>query len=223
MRDVITSVAAFLILAILATGVYLAHEHYQRARASTSVNAPQIADLESIINTLLGGSPATPAVAPPVPTLTPTPPTRPRQSGTPSTPLPPPPTPQALPTPTPVTTSTTTVARYPYTLQHQPRHDNACGGDLIAGAIQDAHGNPLAGIIVRLEENGHVQTTQTANNGEKKGHYEFRLSPKPQRVFIGIIDEGGNPLSPRVEILHLLPDSGYEAFHCHYIDWQYNR
>ncbi len=222
MRDVITSVTAFLILAILATGVYLAHEHYQRARTATNIAAPKVADLEGFINTLLGGNPGTPPVAPPGPTFTPTLQVHTQRRGPTPTPPPPPPTPQALPTPTPGATSTA-IARYPYTLQQQPRHDNACKGDAIIGHIQDAQGNPLAGVIVRVESNGEIHTTQSANNRGRKGYYIFRLSPHPQRVVIGIVDEGGNPLSPRVEILHLLPNSGYETSHCHYVNWQYNR
>ncbi len=229
MRDAITSMAAFLILAVLATGVYLARDHYQRARTTTEINAPAIADIEGFVNTLLGGNPATPPPAVAMPTLpsvtaSPTATPLPRAgAATPTpTPLPPPPTPQALPSPTPVATASATV-RYPYTLRAQPRHDNACGKDMVAGRIQDAQGKPLAGVIVQLKGDFGVKTVQTSSNAGQKGRYAFHLSGDPQRLFIGIVDEGGNPLSPRVEILHLLPNSGYEAFHCHYVDWQYNR
>ncbi len=242
MRDVTTSVAAFLILAVLATGIYLAIQKYHQVNAAASAIAlPDVDTVEDLVNSLLGGG-STPAPPPPTPSgaakhqTTPTPPPAtpsptvthqaPRTAATPPateepTPtLAPPPTPVAPPTPTPAATAAVT-RRFPFALQGPVRHDNECPGQYIMGVVRDTRGNPLAGVTVRMEdEYGNSATQVSKSTPGEVGRYDFVLTGVPRRIYVWIVDEGGNPISPRVEILHLLPNSGYEAFTCHYVDWQ---
>lgn len=89
------------------------------------------------------------------------------------------------------------------------------------GLVRDAQGRPLAGVTVWMEDEFGNRATQVSKStpGEQ-GRYEFVLTGEPRRIYVWIVDEGGSPISPRVEILHRLPNSGYETFPCHYVDWQ---
>jgi len=90
--------------------------------------------------------------------------------------------------------------------------------------VRDAQGRPLGGVTVRMEDEFGNSATQVSQSGPgEAGRYAFALTGKPRRVYVWIVDEGGTPISPRVEILHLLPNSGYETFPCHYVDWQKTR
>ncbi len=247
MRDVMTSISVFLVLAVLLTGAYLAWHDIQNPDAGAFLPATDIQDVEDFINSLLGNpnapgptpvqpplvlltprnqtpvltataqtlrpggtSTATPTAAPPspTPTLTPTVP-------------PPPPTPAPLPTPTPVPTPTP-LPPYPYVLDGSIRHDTACPGEYIIGVVRDARGNPIPGVTVRMEdEYGNGDTRVTKSNPGEVGRYEFVLAGPPRRIYVWVVDEGGNALSPRVEILHRLPNSGYETMTCHYVNWRH--
>lgn len=241
MRDVTTSVAAFLILAVLATGIYLGIQKYHQADVTVStVVLPGADAMEDFVNALLGSG-TTPAPPPPTqavapgphtPTPSPSPPTatatrgaarapaKPSATVQPTLTLAPPPTPVAPPTPTPAVTAATARA-FPFALQGPVRHDNECPGQYIMGTVRDSAGNPLAGVTVRMEdEHGNSATQVSKSSPGEIGRYNFVLTGEPRRIYVWIVDEGGNPISPRVEILHLLPNSGYEAFTCHYIDWQ---
>lgn len=233
MRDVTTSVAAFLILAVLATGIYLGFQKYHKAQAMpTAAALPDLNAVEDVINTLLGGG-STPVPPPTVGAVlaTPSPPgTTPVPPGpTPAAPrlgtgaaatAAPPPTPAPLPTPTPVTPAAA-APHFSFTLRGPVRHDNACPGHFVQGTVVDAQGRPLAGVTVRLEDElGHRATEVSTSTLEERGKYEFSVGEEPRRIYVWVVDEGGNAISPRVEILHLLPNSGYEAFPCHYVDWQ---
>ncbi len=233
MRDVTTSVAAFLILAVLATGIYLGVQKYHQAQAMPqSAALPDLNAVEDLINTLLGGG-STPAPPPTIgaalatpsgPASAPTQPAATRAAPRPTTgtaaPAAPPPTPAPLPTPTPVTT-VAAGPHFPFTLRGPVRHDNACTGQSVQGTVVDAEGRPLAGVTVRLEDElGHRATEVSQSTPNKRGKYEFPVGTEPRRIYVWVVDEGGNAISPRVEILHLLPNSGYEAFPCHYVDWQ---
>jgi hypothetical protein len=102
------------------------------------------------------------------------------------------------------------------------QHDNACPGQYVIGVVRDARGQPLPGVTVRMEdEYGNGDTRVTKSNPGEVGRYEFVLTGPPRRIYVWIVDEGGDPLSPRVEILHRLPNSGYEAFQCHYVNWRH--
>lgn len=92
------------------------------------------------------------------------------------------------------------------------------------GIVRDGQGRPLVGVTVRMEDEfGNGDTRVTKSNPGEEGRYDFVITGPARRIYVWIIDEGGNPLSPRVEILHRLPNSGYEAFSCHYVDWQRTR
>ncbi len=222
MRDVTTSVAAFLILAILTTGIYVGVQKYQEAQALPVTSPlPGLDAVEGVINTLLGGGEAPTAPPPlvesrPSPTDTPTP-VPPRTSE--RAPLVPPPTPVPLPTPTPLPSPAAALG-LPFSLRGSVRHDDACGSPAILGTVWTEDGRPLPGITLRLEdEQGNSVTQISASQAGQRGQYRFDIDETPQRYTLWIVDEGGNALSPRVEILHRLPNSGYETFPCHYIDW----
>ncbi len=235
MRDLTTSISAFLVLAILLTGVYVAVQSYERVDRATAIALPDANEVEDVLNAILGGGegptpPPPPSVVfrkpSPTPTPSPTVPTEPA-SGTPAatpptaTPTlpPPPPTPAPPPTPTPGPTPTP-LPRFPYVLSGTIRHDNACPGEYVIGVVRDARGTPLAGVTVRMEdEYGNGDSRVTKSGAGETGRYEFVLYGPPRRIYVWIVDEGGNAISPRVEIMHLLPNSGYEAFKCHYVDW----
>ncbi len=231
MRDVTTSVAAFLVLLVIATGLYLSVQGVQARQPVAAREVFDVQALEEVVNTLLSAGEVD---YPPPPTLTPRPVT-PSPSPTPTptavilptatpTPPPPPPTPAPPPSPTPASPTPAARPRFLFVLAGTMRHDNACPGEYVMGTVRDARGVPLAGITVRMEdEYGNGDTRVTKGNPGEVGRYDFVLLGPPRRVYVWIVDEGGNPLSPRVEILHRLPNSGYEAFRCHYVDWQRTR
>ncbi|NPA91510.1 MAG: carboxypeptidase regulatory-like domain-containing protein, partial [Chloroflexi bacterium] len=133
---------------------------------------------------------------------------------------PPPPTPKPINTPTPGPTPTP-IPPFPYVLDGRVTHDNKCPGEYIIGVVKDAEGHPLPGVTVRMEdEYGNGDTRVTKSNGEEAGRYEFVITGGARRIYVWVVDEGGNPLSPRVEIAHRLPNSGYENMRCHYVNWR---
>lgn len=233
MRDVTTAVGAFLVLAILLTGVYTVYTAYRDlGPASAPIDAETLAQLaDTLIRAGEANYPPPPTVTPwrPTPTPTPTPPpTRPltavqTPTGAPTpTPTPlPPPTPEP-PTPTPEATATP-VPRplFLFELAGRIRHDNNCPGEYVIGTVRDAAGRPLVGITLRMQdEYGNGDTKVTKGAAGEEGRYDFVLFGPPRRIYVWVVDEGGHPLSPRVEILHKLPNSGYETFTCHYVGWR---
>ena len=232
MRDVTTAVSAFIVIAVLLTGIYLGVQLVQEQRATADlVTLFGVESVYRVMDTLLQAGeasyppppPVTPRQARSTPTPTSAPDIAPTITATPTdTPLPPPPTPAPVPTPTPIPTPTRArPSPFPFVLAGPIRHDNACPGEYVMGTVRDAQGRPLVGATLRMEDEfGNGDTRVTKGNPGEEGRYDFVLTGPPRRVYIWVIDEGGNPLSPRVEILHRLPNSGYEAFGCHYVDWR---
>ncbi|GEM_PF-3993430 len=233
MRDAMTSLGAFLILIVLLSGIYAAWDiSHSAPTAASTVSIAQVGDY---LDRLLGSG-RTPELPPPTlpkststvattssprPSPTPTPTAVISPTPTPTLP-PPPPTPKPVDTPTPVPTPTP-ISPYPYVLDGRITHDNACPGEYIIGYVRDAQGRPLPGVTVRMEdEYGNGDTRVTKANPDEIGRYEFVITGPARRIYVWIVDEGGRPLSPRVEIAHRLPQSGYETFRCHYVNWKKN-
>lgn len=118
--------------------------------------------------------------------------------------------------------SATPIAAYQYHLAHVVRYTSGdCPGTYALGIVTDRNGNPLPGIKLSLvDEYGNASTAVTKPGPGDTGHYDFPMGGPPRRFYMSVVDQAGNALSPRVEILHdLTPEQGKS---CRWVDWQRN-
>lgn len=116
--------------------------------------------------------------------------------------------------------SGTPVPAFPFILARPVRYSNGdCPGTYALGVITDRAGNPLAGVLLNfVDEYGNAATVVTKPGPGDTGRYDFPMGGPARRFYMTIVDDAGNPLSSRVEILHELPP--YEGQNCRWVDWR---
>lgn len=146
-------------------------------------------------------------------------------SDTPAAPAPPTATERPTATPAPATPTPTSApapppsAAYAFVLAGALRHGSGdCPGPSIRGLVRDAAGNPLPGVrLWRYDQWGNQQTVETKSGQVDLGQYDFPLGDTPNVHYVQVVDAGGSPISPTVEVQHRQGDAADAA--CHWIDW----
>lgn len=160
----------------------------------------------------VAAAPAEPATPAP-PAATPAAPAPPTAAERPTaTPAPPTPTPTSAPASPPN-------AIYAFQPAGAVRHGSSdCPGPSIRGAVRDAAGNPLPGVrLWRYDQWGNQQTVETKSAQVDLGQYDFPLGDTPNVHYVQVVDAGGSPISPTLEVQHRQGDASDAA--CHWIDW----
>lgn len=123
------------------------------------------------------------------------------------------PSPAATPTPLPANTAFAFLPAGP------ARHATSdCPGASIRGAVRDAAGNPLPGIrLWRYDQFGNEQTVESKSGPADIGQYDFVLGDTPNVHYVQVVDVGGSPISPRLEVQHRQGETADAV--CHWIDW----
>lgn len=135
------------------------------------------------------------------------------------TPAAPGPTARPTATPAPPTPTPTAQAAYPFVPAGPVRHTSGdCPGPSIRGVVRDAAGNGLAGVrLWRYDQWGNQQTVESKSAAGEVGRYDFPLGDTPNVHYVQVVDAGGVPISPRVEVPHRQGEAGDNA--CHWLDW----
>lgn len=122
-------------------------------------------------------------------------------------------------TPAPPTPTPTAQAAYPFVPAGPVRHTSGdCPGPSIRGVVRDAAGNGLAGVrLWRYDQWGNQQTVESKSAAGEVGQYDFPLGDTPNVHYVQVVDAGGVPISPRVEVPHRQGEAGDNA--CHWLDW----
>ncbi len=100
-------------------------------------------------------------------------------------------------------------------------HDNDCPGAYIMGQVLDAGGAAVAGVrVLARDEWGNEAITASKSGEFDYGRFDFPVaaSGSPHTIFVTVVDEGGNPISEGVAVLHRqgeAPDAS-----CHHIVFQ---
>jgi hypothetical protein len=105
----------------------------------------------------------------------------------------------------------------------KPDTKRACTGAAIFGYFHDAAGQPLAGIRVRVYneylKDNNISAPSKPAGAPDAGFYDFLISPKPSLWNVVVVDAGGSPLSPEVQVIR---PSGAEV--CYFqVDWKATR
>lgn len=129
-----------------------------------------------------------------------------------ATPAPPTPTPTAAPQPPPS-------AAFPFMPAGAVRHSAGdCPGPSIRGAVRDAAGNPLPNVqLWRYDQWGNQQTVTSKAGAADLGQYDFPLGDIANVHYVQVVDAGGAPISPTVEIQHRQGNAADAT--CHWLDW----
>lgn len=126
----------------------------------------------------------------------------------------------APPTPTPtVAPQSAPEAAFPFVPAGAVRHSSGdCPGPSIRGTVRDAAGNPLPGVqLWRYDQWGNQQTVASKAGAADLGQYDFPLGDIANVHYVQVVDAGGSPISPAVEIQHRQGDALDAA--CHWLDW----
>jgi hypothetical protein len=93
-----------------------------------------------------------------------------------------------------------------------------CPGASIRGIARNAAGEPLPGVrLWRYDQYGNEQTVETKSGPADAGQYDFVLGDTPNVHYVQVLDVGGSPISPQLEVQHRQGDAA-DAM-CHWIDW----
>ena len=143
-----------------------------------------------------------------------------------STPVAPSPTPVSPITPTPVPTATPTLAPSPTTTSTEPeppsgsyqfrvrRNEPDCSaGGVIGGRVYDAVGNGLPSAKVYLHNDYGWSANKQSEGPPQAGKYEFNMGSDAGLFHLLVVDEGGQPLSPVVDI-------DYQPNCSQHVDWE---
>jgi hypothetical protein len=145
-----------------------------------------------------------------------------------STPVVPSPTPVSPMTPTPVSTPTSTPAPAPSPSEtgtepgppsgtHQygiQRNERDCStGGVIGGWVYDAGGSGLAWARISLYNDYGWSASKQSEGPPQAGKYEFTMGSDAGLFHLLVVDEGGQPLSPVVDI-------DYQPNCSYHVDWQ---
>ena len=128
------------------------------------------------------------------------------------------------PEPTPTETETATPSPLPeaafsFLLARPLRHSTGdCPGAYILGLVTDRSGAPLPDVRLLLVDEYGNQEAKVTKGGADAGRFDFPIFGPPRRFYLSVVDAGGSPLSPRVEIPHRV-GAGAQAT-CHWADWQ---
>lgn len=124
-------------------------------------------------------------------------------------------TPSPVPTPSPPPAN----VAFAFVPAGPVRHaTDDCPGASIRGAVRDTAGNPLPGIrLWRYDQYGNEQTVETKSGPADAGQYDFVLGDTPNVHYVQVVDLGGSPISPQLEVLHRQGDAADAV--CHWIDW----
>ncbi len=121
--------------------------------------------------------------------------------------------PSSAPSPTPAGVAFAFLPAGP--VRHTP---DGCPGASIRGTVWDTAGNPLPGVrLWRYDQYGNEQTVETKAGSADLGQYDFVLGDTPNVHYVQVVDVGGSPVSPRLEVQHRQGDVA-DAM-CHTVDW----
>lgn len=124
------------------------------------------------------------------------------------------------PEPAPTSTAPPTQSpALPFVLARPVRDSTGdCPGQYVLGQVVDRAGSPLPGVRLQLvDEFNNAASAVTKSGQGDLGRYDFPLSGPARRFYLTVVDEGGQPLSPRVEIAHGLAPNADAS--CHWADW----
>lgn len=128
-------------------------------------------------------------------------------------------TPTLTPVASPIPSPTPASIAFAFLPAGAVRHTaDGCPGAAIRGVARDAAGNPLPGVrLWRYDQYGNEQTVETKSGSTDLGQYDFVLGDTPNVHYVQVVDVGGSPISPRLEVQHRQGDAA-DAM-CHTLDW----
>lgn len=208
-----TALAFFLILLVTCAGTYWAIQtvrtggtllSFGGAELISPTPAEVLPTFTPFIELAPSPTPLVPQTPVPVtPSPTPQPPIQPFIP-TPA-PVSPTPTPSPVPTrptapPTPIPTPTPS---FPFIVLRQgPDFSQGCNGHYIFGYIYDQNGNPLPGVRVHVFDYYGNDVPPATSKVDPPGWYDVLISGQRNLWVVEVVDEAGNQLSPRVEVLN---------------------
>jgi hypothetical protein len=105
----------------------------------------------------------------------------------------------------------------------KPDTTRACTGGAIFGYFRDVDGKPLAGARVKVynqyltEQN--ISAPSKPMGASDAGFYDFVVNPRPGEWNVVVVDPGGTPISPEVQVIR---PAGVEV--CYFqVDWKATR
>jgi hypothetical protein len=105
------------------------------------------------------------------------------------------------------------------TLAKPVRHSTGdCPGSYILGQVTDRGGTPLSDVRILLADEYGNQEIKVTKAGADAGRYDFPLFGAPRRFYLSVVDAGGHPISPGIEISHGVGADAQAT--CHWADWQ---
>lgn len=113
-------------------------------------------------------------------------------------------TPNLTPSPTSTPSATPTPA-FPFTVvRKEPDFSKGCNGYYIFGTVYDENGNPLPNVLVNVFDyyGNDFPDKPTKSAPGDEGKYDFPISAERDTWVVEIVDDAGNQLSPRVEVLN---------------------
>ncbi len=208
-----TALAFFLILLITCAGTYWAIQTVRTSGTllsfgNTELISPTPVGVRLTLTPFVGlAQSPTPLIVYTPPPATPSPtPQPPIQPAVPTAP-PVPPTATRRPLPTqPVTSPTpppSPTPSFPFIVLRQgPDFSKGCNGHYIYGYIYDRNGNPLPGVLVHVFDYYGNDFAPAVSKVDPPGWYDVLISGQRNTWVVEVVDEAGNQLSPRVEVLN---------------------
>lgn len=96
-------------------------------------------------------------------------------------------------------------------------HDNECPGQYVMGRVINFDGGPVAGIhIIMRDEWGNQASAISKSGANDYGLFDFPIpSGAPHQLYLTVVDDGGNPVSPTITIPHRQGEAA--DLSCHHV------
>lgn len=110
----------------------------------------------------------------------------------------PPPPPTATPFPTPIPVTATPSYLF-YASAAGPDYSRGCNGFYVFGYLRDQSGTPLPGLRLQVWSQ-YAAIPPVTTKVDPPGQYDAPISQDPMMWYVQVVDAGGAPLSPAVEV-----------------------
>lgn len=108
------------------------------------------------------------------------------------------PTPADTPTPPPSPTPA-----YPFRIIEQgPDYSRGCNGHYIFGYVYDENGNPLSGARIHVFDIYGNDIPPAPSKADPPGWYDILISSERDTWNVEVVDDSGNQISPRAEVVN---------------------
>jgi penicillin-binding protein 1C len=106
---------------------------------------------------------------------------------------------------------------YRYILNQPVWHDSNCPGGYVMGQVLNWEGAPVAGVRMELADPWNNRAVAVSKSGATDaGQFDFPLfSGTDQTLYLTVLDENGNPISPAIPVPHNMDPAS--SFPCHHV------